>query len=1214
MASRARSVTLVSLILSTLRHRQAVTVAVALGVATATAVITGALLVGDSMRGSLKSLTVERLGKIESIVSPGAFFPLADLSIEGESIGQGETETTGTTAKDSFATPVILFPGGSIEADVEGSDRQRRIGGVQVLGIDESFWDLDVTGIRPEAMPGEESVVLNQAAADELNVSVGDQVTLRLPVEGAVPADSPLGRREIQSEGLPRMKVAAIVPDSGLGRFSLSPNQAAPKTVFASRTVIADVLDRDGQANAIFLAREISANDVSWSLETLGWNLQHIQRGGEEGGEPFIDYISLTSENLLLKNDAVNAVTDALPEGTVTPVMTYLANAIEKVDPETGEVIVNDQSHSVPYSTLSAIDDGPTLPLDYSFQEQPTTDSGETPIVLNDWTANRLGAAVGDQVRVFFYEPEVENGREIERSFDAVVTQIVPLTIPSKPYRRNREAVFDEPITRYNDPALTPDVPGVTDQDSIGDWDLPFQLDRKIEREDDAYWNEQRLTPKAFVPLDVGQTIFGSRFGQTTGLRIDASLAKDMPALRAKILAATRGVQSELGWTPRSIRAEQLAASKGTTPFDGLFLALSFFVILAATMLIALLLRLGVIQRLSEFGTLLAVGFTPRRVMKLALGETAVTAAFGTLLGIAGGVAYAWAVLWALKSWWVGAVTVPFLQFHATPMSIALGGILGWLVCMFTAAWTLRFLLRLNPAALVGGRTMDSSHALSGGAKAKNPNDGNASKWVAIALLVLAFVAAIAGAMGGGQQAAGGFVGAGMLSLVAILIWVHRSLRRRGDSGGARGEQASTGHTMRTPGLGGGSLSSLAMANARRSPLRSTLAIGLVATAAFLILSISVFRLSPTREGTGGFDLIGQTAQPLHQDLRAEDVRAELLGRDAESFTKDNVRVVPFRMKGGDDASCNNLYQAMRPTVIGLSDQDSLDGFGWASMEADSSEATWELLDVPAAGTVEDPVPVVIDQNTAMWSLQMRGGLGEVKAFDYGSGDVHFRVVGLLAGSVLQGKLIIGERAFENVFPSSTGYQYFLFAMQGGDASESAASELSDRDDEVDEIAEVLESRLVDAGMDVQRADHVLAGLLAVQNTYLRTFQSLGALGLLLGTIGLAVAQLRSVLERRGELAVMRAVGFTRQRLAALVLGENTFLLAIGIGCGAVTAMMAVLPYAWLSGTNMPIMEPLGILLAILLFGTLAGLVAVWKVLTLPLIESLRAENAVVEL
>ncbi|MFG0265291.1 MAG: ABC transporter permease [Rhodopirellula sp. JB055] len=1208
MASPARSVSLVSLILSTLRHRQAVTIAVALGVATATAVITGALLVGDSMRGSLRALTVERLGKIESIVSPGAFFPLAELSLEGRPVETDGTVPSEQTEEDSFATPVILFPGGSVEGDVKGSDRQRRIGGVQVLGIDDSFWDLDVTGMRPEAMPGDESVVLNQAAAEELKVAVGDLVTLRLPVEGAVPADSPLGRREIQSEGLPRMKVVAIVPDSGLGRFSLTPNQSAPKTVFASREVIADVLDREGQANAILLTREMAAEDVSWSLATLGWNLQHVQRGGEDGGEPIIDYVSLTSENLLLKDDAVQAVVDALPEGAVTPVMTYLANAIEKVDPTTGEVIVNEQSHSVPYSTLSALDDGPTLSLDYSFEQLPEAGLGETPIVLNDWTAERLKAKVGDQVRVFFFEPEVEDGREIERSFDAVVTEIVPLTIPSKPYRRNREAVFDEPITPYNDPALTPDVPGVTDQDSIGDWDLPFQLDRKIEREDDAYWNEQRLTPKAFVPLDVGQAIFGSRFGQTTGLRIDASLAADMPGLRAKILAATRNVQGELGWTPRLIRAEQLAASKGTTPFDGLFLALSFFVILAAMMLIALLLRLGVIQRLSEFGTLLAVGFTPRRVMKLALGETAVTAAIGTLIGIAGGVAYAWAVLWALKSWWVGAVTVPFLQFHATPMSIALGGILGWLVCLFTAAWTLRFLLRLNPAALVGGRTMDSSHALSGGAKAGMTSDGKRSMWVAIGLTVLAMVAAIAGALGGGQQAAGGFVGAGMLLLVAILIWVHRSLRRRGDAGESK-------HVMRTPGLGGGSLSSLALANARRSPLRSTLAIGLVATAAFLILSISVFRLSPTREGTGGFDLIGQTAQPLHQDLRADDVRAELLGRDAERFTSDDVRVVPFRMKGGDDASCNNLYQAMRPTVLGLSERDSLNGFGWASMQGETSEATWEMLNVVATGTIDDPVPVVIDQNTAMWSLQMRGGLGEVKAFDYGSGEVHFRVVGLLAGSVLQGKLIVGERAFESVFPSSTGYQYFLFAMQnGGEPSANAGLGESNREAEVDEMAEVLESRLVDAGMDVQRADRVLAGLLAVQNTYLRTFQSLGALGLLLGTIGLAVAQLRSVLERRGELAVMRAVGFTRQRLAALVLGENTFLLAIGIGCGAVTAMLAVLPYAWLTGTNMPIAEPLGILLAILLFGTLAGLVAVWKVLTLPLIESLRAENAVVEL
>ena len=84
--------------------------------------------------------------------------------------------------------------------------------------------------------------------ADELGVAIGDRVTIRLPVQQAVPADSPLGRSEIESEGLPRMEVVDIVPDRGLGRFAIAPSQAAPKNVYLSRQLIADVLDRDGQA------------------------------------------------------------------------------------------------------------------------------------------------------------------------------------------------------------------------------------------------------------------------------------------------------------------------------------------------------------------------------------------------------------------------------------------------------------------------------------------------------------------------------------------------------------------------------------------------------------------------------------------------------------------------------------------------------------------------------------------------------------------------------------------------------------------------------------------------------------------------------------------------------------------------------------------------------------------------------------------------------
>jgi ABC-type antimicrobial peptide transport system permease subunit len=272
-----------------------------------------------------------------------------------------------------------------------------------------------------------------------------------------------------------------------------------------------------------------------------------------------------------------------------------------------------------------------------------------------------------------------------------------------------------------------------------------------------------------------------------------------------------------------------------------------------------------------------------------------------------------------------------------------------------------------------------------------------------------------------------------------------------------------------------------------------------------------------------------------------------------------------------------------------------LTGFDWAATDAESGHnSMWEALQSPARGSEDDPIPVVIDQNTAMWSLQMTGGVGEKRTFEYEDGKpITFQVIGLLSNSVLQGKLLIGNDNFETVFEEISGYQFFLVSCE---------------DERTDEVASLLENRLGDIGMDLSNANDVLSGLLAVQNTYLRTFQSLGALGLLLGTIGLAVAQLRSVLERRQELAVMRAIGFTQKRLAAVVMTETATLLLMGIGCGVLCAVLAVLPHAILGGLTPPILEPLLIVAGIILFGMLAGLVAVRRVSRMPLLESLRAD------
>ena len=71
-----------------------------------------------------------------------------------------------------------------------------------------------------------------------------------------------------------------------------------------------------------------------------------------------------------------------------------------------------------------------------------------------------------------------------------------------------------------------------------------------------------------------------------------------------------------------------------------------------------------------------------------------------------------------------------------------------------------------------------------------------------------------------------------------------------------------------------------------------------------------------------------------------------------------------------------------------------------------------------------------------------------------------------------------------------------------------------------------LESRLADFGFDAEPAAARLAAFHRVENTYIATFQTLGALGLLLGTLGLGAVLVRNAFEQRRELALLRAVGY----------------------------------------------------------------------------------------
>jgi len=1167
-------------------------VAVALGVAAATAVLTGALLVGDSVRGSLRRLTLDRLGRIDEALVTDRFFA-EDLAARLEAAPDFRRHY-------SAAVPAILFSRGSVE--LHATDRTGRAAQVLIVGCGADFWELGDEPFRPAKMPGRNEIVLNVPLAEDLQAHVGDTIVLRLPKTNQVPADSPLGRKSDRVRALAGLRVAAIVPAESLGRFSLTASQATPRNAYVARETLQAALDQEDRVNAILVAGQSPHTPPGAEAQTAladafqpapadyGFALQHVRRtfqpGDGQAEEVVFEYLSLTTDRMLFSPPAERAVLRAWKPWDAQPVSTYLANSLEKASG-------GGPSPVIPYSLITAVDSQPVLgPL--LAQDGAPIVLADDEIALTSWAADDLKATLGDRIRVTFYRPETTHGRLEEESAEFVLRAIIPLTEPHRPFRRNRPAEYRTRPTLANDPDLTPTVEGVTDQESIDNWEAPFPVDRsRVRPVDDEFWRNHRTTPKAFVSLAAGRRLWSSRFGEITSVRVAVPRHGEQPEFADQMEASLRAEfdreRTALGLDFLPVKQRGLAASAGTTPFDVLFLFLSLFIIAAALMLVALQFRLGVERRAREIGTLLAVGFRRPFTARLFAAEGAVVAVIGAAIGVAVGVGYAWLMLVGLKTWWIGAISTPFLGLYGKPLSLLIGYVSGGAISVLTIAFSLRRTRRISVRRLLAGQAVEADELVY----------APAGRWGwiwAAALLAAAAVLAVAATRLGGEAQAGAFVGSGTLVLAALLSVIRRYLK----SGGRTGFRSA-----------GWSLRWLAARNAARNPGRSTLTIGLMAVASFLIVAMSSFRLAPTAAGTGGFDLVAESAEPIFGDWATPAGREQLLADQAGVL--DGSTVLPLRLQAGDDASCNNLYQASQPRVLGVTDSfvrhfddPDMQAFAWAAGAAQSpgdDANPWRLLPMvgrpfqavdPGDDALQSIVPVVLDRNTAMYSLHLYGGVGEEFELTYAEvGPIRFRVAGLLSNSILQGVLLIGEADFVQRFPDVSGYRYFLIQSPAGRSHAVAAA---------------LENRLGDQGFDAASARERLEDLLAVQNTYLSTFQSLGALGLLLGTFGLAAVQMRNVIERRGELALLRAAGFRRRRLARLVMIEALALLAGGLLTGFLAALVTTLPHLYIGGASIPLGDLTVLLAVVLVVGSLTGLASVRTVLRAPLMAALREE------
>ena len=1123
-------------------------------VAAATAVITvtvvGSLGVGDSLQQGLRRLAADRLGGITAAVMAREPFAadladrLARRSGSAEAAGSGDGRFRGELVP-AFALEV------TVERPADGR-RSRAATVAEMLACDHP----DRLGFAQPVPPPTTGVAISQQLAETLDLAAGDPVVLRVAERSAVPADTPLGRRATRSRSR-RLSVTAVLPPGSVGDFSLRPRQSSGGVAMVSLAVGQALLDQPGRANLILAvpgaegeavlpalrqALEPTLADYGLTLEPLPGPAKRLRKKsaaagsgdrqprkpsafsggarvdllspafageGHRGLFPRTAVVRLSSRRLLLEPAVDRAAAAVLgPLGGV-PSLVFLANQIQPVG----------GGAQVPYSTVLGIPSN-THPLGrlVDASGDPLAAPVGDEVIIDQWLADDLAAqgrpvSVGDVLELRCFVAETLHGEVAEETHRCRVSGIAAM----QGLAAARETV--------------PTVAGITDEDSIADWDPPFPFDRSRVRstppddQDDQYWKTYAATPKLFMSLARGREIAGSRFGVTTTwhlppLPADRPLASVASDLAAAILPAAAGIEV--------VPLAQLAAvaASGSTPFGLLFLALSSFVIGAGLVLLWLLFGLLVASRSKTLGILAAVGWNPRRLAELLVLVAAAAILAGVGVGMLLGPIWSQLLLWRLGTGWA--------------TSVASGS-----------------------EAVFGSGLPGLATVVAGAA---------AAAAVATAAVLLAAIRA------------------GRRSPLTLL-------RAAGASLAGRWRMARGRRPLR-------SLLGLAGRGVAWRSGRGLAVAAMVGLAEFLIIFVAGFELTspgPTgRRDTpmGGWSHLVRFAAATSIDPSRPDRGLELGLTTAQQQLLANCEIALLRSSRGDDASCTNLYATTQPLVLGLPDR-FLDhgGFRFAAHLplATGQSNPWELLRAAAASQSNAPVPVILDAATAAWALKL-GGPGSVFRLSPETGQVEpggqgqddtagtvCQIVGLLEPGVLQGAILLSEADFVRLYPFVSGYRRAVVAAPEADAA-----------DRNDAVADALATAWADAGATVEPAAARLRRLFAVQNTFLAGFQTLGTLGLLLGTVGVAAVAIQGAIERRGSLAVLHAIGFTRQRLALILWLESLLPVVLGLVIGGGGGLLAATPLLQTARQGIPWDVLATSTASTLLVASLAGLLAVW--------------------
>lgn len=1036
---------------------------VALGVAVSTMVLTGSLIIGDSVRYSLEQANYYRLGEMTHLAAVSERYFRHGLAEEIENYN-----------REILAAPVLL-----LEGVVVAGGGEQRINRVQVVGIDNQFEKIAKSSIYSELK--ENDIIISRNLADKLNAVEGDNILVRIKKASLMPLNAPFVAAEETSVSM-RATIKKVVEKEEMGRFSLKTSQTAPYNLFLSIERLNQLMEFEGKSNHLLISTSLKLEEVQKAVAAslipadAGLKMKHIEATGE---------LEISTERVFMEPRVAQTLEQLID---ANPIITYFVNAIALN--ETGNALGDgrengEQEKEIPYSFVSTLGN-----------DQLT----DNEIILTQWAADDLDVKRGDRIKIKYLE--IGPLRQlIDREAEFFLKDIVPM---------NRI---------WADSTRMPWLPGLSDAGHCREWEagVPINLDN-IRKKDENYWEEWKGAPKAYISIDKAREMWENRFGIYTAVRFPAETFKMENYLEAFSQHIDPG---DLGMSVEPIRDLGVKAAQNGTDFSGLFLGLSIFILAASVILTTLLFRLNMETRSAEVGLLAALGFREKQVRTLFLWEGFTVALSGGIIGLIFSVFYTSGIFRILNTLWYDIVRTDVLLIKIHPVSLFAGLVISMLVSLGVIYLSVyRFQLR---------KTAELQKRVGAELKNRRSFALKALMWILFVIPIILLITQLARMEA--LNPAFFFLSGGLL-LIGMLFAFRNLLIRM--------EEPIPGKIRleRLPGL-----------NLARNRNRSLTVVILFAMGTFLVISTGSYKLDlfsnaqDKSSGTGGYLFFAETTMPVLYNVNDPVRRAEA------GFTED-FSAVQFRLVEGDDASCLNLNRIEQPAILGVNPADLAGRFTFATqMKGLQIEDPWLFLN---ESREDGFVPAIADQTVIQWGLGKK--IGDVLLYQNEEGDtLRLKLIAGTIPSIFQGYIIISNNHFLKNYPSSSGS--YIFLIDGEKQNES-------------QIAEELGSVYRDFGWEMQPTAQRLVEFYSVTNTYLSIFLALGALGMILGTFGLAVILARTILERQREIAVMQAIGFSTGYLFRLLLKEYLFLLAAGVFTGFFTAVVATFPSFISSSTD----------------------------------------------